>query len=98
MRRTPSVPPTPTPTITPESEPDAVHHVWRAGWWPVAKAIVETGHDCTVLDPDADADDVYFDGDPNHGVVQVRTHVGLGWTVLVSECEHDLEDGDDDLG
>jgi hypothetical protein len=47
-----------------------------------------------VLDPDAEEDEAFYDGDPNHGVVQVRTHVGLGWTVIVSECEPDVEDDD----
>jgi hypothetical protein len=58
----------------------------------VAKAITDTGTDCTVLDPDAEGDEVYYDGDPNHGVMLVHAHVGLGWTIVVTECEPDMED------
>lgn len=64
-----------------------IHRAYRAGWWPVAAAIVATGADCTVLDPDAEADAVYHDEHPDHGVILVRTHCGLGWTVIVTETE-----------
>ena len=75
--------------ITPASPPDEVHRIWRAAWWPVAQAVAATGHDVTILDPDADCDECYHSGDLLHGVIQVRTHVGLGWTLLVVECEAD---------
>lgn len=78
--------------ITPTSPPEQVHPIYRAPWYPVAAAVVATGHDCTVLDPDATEDEAFHDGDPNHGVIRVRCHVALGWTVVVSECEPDTED------
>jgi hypothetical protein len=77
--------------ITPESPPVELHEVWRAAWWPVARAVAETGHDCTVLDPDAEDDANYHEGG-GRGVISVRTHVGLGWSLIVSECEPDQED------
>lgn len=78
--------------VTPASPPEAVHRFWRAGWWPVASAIVATGADCTVLDPDAEASEAFFDGHPDHGVISVHPHSGLGWTVTVSETET-VDDG-----
>lgn len=81
----------PPEAITPDSPPEAVHEVWRAAWWPVARAVAETGADCTVLDPDAREDAVYHEGG-GWGVIHVRTHTGLGWTLIVTECEPDTED------
>jgi hypothetical protein len=78
--------------VTTESDPELVNRFYRAAWFQVAQVIVGTGHDCTVLDPDALSDETFFDGDSHHGTIQVRTHVGLGWNIIVSECEPDVED------
>lgn len=78
--------------IGPDSPPAERHRIWLAAWWTAAQAVSVAGHDCTVLDPDAQEDEVFHDGDPNHGVIHVRTHAGLGWTLLVTECEPDVED------
>jgi hypothetical protein len=76
--------------ITPESEPSVLHAVWRAAWWPIVHAIAATGTDCTVLCPDWE--DTTFHEGPGYGVVYVRSHTALGWTVVVSECETDQAD------
>ncbi|MEQ1572027.1 MAG: hypothetical protein ABMA64_40745 [Myxococcota bacterium] len=73
--------------VTLDSPPERVHRFWCAGWWPVANAIASTGADCTVLDPDAEGDETFYDENPDHGVISVRAHSGLGWTVVVSECD-----------
>jgi hypothetical protein len=78
--------------ITPASPPEEVHRIWRAAWWPVAQAVAATGADCMVLDPDADCDEDFHDGDVLHGVITVRAHVGLGWVLIVNETESDTED------
>ena len=67
-----------------------IHTAYRSAWWTVAHAIVLTGADCTVLDPDAPHDETYHDEDADHGVILVRTHCGLGWTVIVTQTESDL--------
>jgi imidazolonepropionase-like amidohydrolase len=75
-------------TAVRQDDPEILRRVWAAAWWPAAKAVVvEAGLDCTVLDPDADADLDFWDGDPLHGIIQVRRHTGLGWIVMVSETE-----------
>lgn len=74
-----------------EASPDELARIWSAAWWTAAKAVSLTGSDCTILDPEAEFDESYHDGNPNHGVIVVRTHAGLGWTLIVTECEPDIE-------
>jgi hypothetical protein len=62
----------------------------ETAWWDAALTLSDLGYDCTVLDPDAEADEDYNSGNPDHGVIQVRRHTGLGWTLLVSQTDSDL--------
>lgn len=75
--------------VTRESADEELRRVWTAAWYPVAKAIAATDHDCTVLDPDAPEDVDYWSG--HGGVIRVRAHTGLGWTVIVTETESTVE-------
>lgn len=82
-------------TIDRDSSPTELHRVWRAEWYPVAAAVVATGHDCVIHDPEADQDDVFYDGEPDHGTIKVVATPGLGWSLYVTQCEGD---GTEELG
>lgn len=81
-------------TVTPESPAESVHRFWTAAWWPVAAAVTAVGADCTVLDPDAEASESFFDGNEDHGVVTVHPHSGLGWVLAVSETDAEMSEAE----
>lgn len=66
------------------------HWLWRRPWYSLATAVAATGHDCTVLDPDAEADEDLYDGNPDHGTIHLRTVAALGWTLQVFQVDGDL--------
>jgi hypothetical protein len=64
-----------------------IHRAYQADWWPAAKALADAGFDPIILDPDAEGDEDFFDGNEDHGVISVKAHVGLGWVVLVNQTQ-----------